>query len=138
MKHIILVVCLALMASTTKAIHVPDLVSKAFQQKFPTVKKVKWEKENDADFEAEFTLNGKQVSAVFAADGAWRETETELKASELPAHIVSAFNKLYPGNKIREAAVIQRLNSGTLYEIETKVNGEETDILFDASGNLIK
>ena len=43
-KLIILVLGILLSASTINATEVPDAIEKAFQQKFPTAKKVKWEK----------------------------------------------------------------------------------------------
>ena len=42
----------------------------------PAATDVKWGKESAKEYEAEFRLNGNNVSANFGSDGAWVETET--------------------------------------------------------------
>jgi hypothetical protein len=125
-------------ASTLKAIEVPDAIKKAFQQKFPTAKKVKWEKEGSNDYEASFLLNGKELSALYSPDGQLKETETEISISELPKAVVDALNKKYPNVKIDEAAKIERADNSIVYETEVKINKKKTDLLFDQNGNETK
>jgi len=123
--------------SFAKAVEVPDAVLKSFKAKFSEVKKTKWEKEKDGNYEAEFDLNGKEMSATFLPDGTWKETETEIDVSELPKAVAESLNKLYPGTKIREAAKILRSDNTQVYEAEIKINGKKTDVLFDEKGNKI-
>lgn len=137
MKNIIiLVISLLLSATTLKATEVPDVVEKAFAQKFPIAKKVKWHKEKDNNYEASFMLNDKETSAVYSPDGQLKETETEISASELPKAVSEAFAKKYPNAKIEETAKIERSGGAVIYEIEVK--GQKTDLLFDESGNETK
>src|SRR5216683_4680125 len=67
-----------------KKLVVPAAVQKAFEQKFPKATKVGWGKENEKEWEAEFTFNGSKLSANFTSDGVWVETEKEIAISELP------------------------------------------------------
>ena len=53
----------------TKAI--PEIVKTAFTKKFPSVKKVDWEKESDSEWEAVFKMNRIEYSANFTTDGKW-------------------------------------------------------------------
>jgi hypothetical protein len=135
---IILVLSILFSASTLKAIEVPDAIKKAFQQKFPTAKKVKWEKEGSNDYEASFLLNGKELSALYSPDGQLKETETEISISEIPKVVVDALNKKYPNVKIDEAAKIERADNSIVYETEVKINKKKTDLLFDQNGNETK
>lgn len=135
---IILVLGLLFSSSTLKAIEVPDVIEKAFQQKFPSAKKVKWEKEKSNDYEVSFILNNNEVSALYSPDGQLKETETEISISELPKAVVDALNKKHPNVKIDEAAKIERSDNSVVYETEVKINKKKTDLLFDENGNETK
>ena len=71
-----------------------------------------------------------EMSAVFAADGKWLETEQEIKKSELPAPVLAKLT----GKKVKEASKITRADGSVVYEAEVKRN----DLLFDAAGNTVK
>ncbi|HQH42100.1 MAG TPA: hypothetical protein PK825_10175, partial [Bacteroidales bacterium] len=45
--------------------NVPEAVKTAFAKQFPNATKVKWSKENDKEWEAEFKTDGKAYSANF-------------------------------------------------------------------------
>jgi hypothetical protein len=134
-KIIVLVLSTLLSASTIKAIKVPEAIEKAFEQKFPTAKKVKWEKEKTNEYEASFLLNGKEVSALYSQVGQLKETETEISISELPKAVIDALNKKHPNVKIEEAAKIERSDNSVIYETEVKINKKHKDLLFDQNGN---
>ncbi len=120
-----------LSAQKVKTADVPQAVRTAFAQKFPGATVEKWTKEDTA-FEAEFDgANDQEMSANFAADGAWLETETEIAFAELPASVRTAVQ----GQKVKEAARIERAGGTTVYEVEVKGKG---DLLFDAQGNPVK
>ena len=59
-------------------------VRSAFEEKFPQAKDVQWEQTKTAKQEAEFTLNGEEMSATFSQDGTWLETESEIEESDFP------------------------------------------------------
>ena len=65
----------------TKAI--PEIVKTAFTKKFPSVKKVDWEKESDSEWEAVFKMNRIEYSANFTTDGKWLETEHEISKNRI-------------------------------------------------------
>ena len=56
----------------------PQAVLNAFQKLYPDVKDVEWEKEAD-NFEAEFYIDGDEISVEFNAKGKVLETEIEGK-----------------------------------------------------------
>jgi len=67
---------------------IPHVVKDAFAKKFPTAKKVDWEKENEKEWEAEFKFNKVEYSANFLEDGTWKETEHEIDEKEVPQNII--------------------------------------------------
>ncbi|MGC8750510.1 PepSY-like domain-containing protein [Hydrotalea sp.] len=119
-------------AQKLKADQVPAAVKAAFAKHFPNVT-AKWEKE-DTHYEAGFHQNGKEMSALFDANGNLTETEVAIKVSELPAAVHQYIQKNYPGAKVKEASIITLADGTKHYEAE--VNGQ--DLIFDANGNFIK
>lgn len=139
MKKLIIVAIVAMFSTSALfATEVPEVVKKAFQQKFPTAKKVKWEKEKNNDFEASFILNDKEISALYSMDGQLKETETEIAVSELPKSVIDALAKKDANAKIEEAEKIERSDNTIIYETEVKINKKKTELLFDSNGNEIK
>ena len=124
-------------ATTTLAFSISDntpaAVKAAIAKLYPTVKNVKYGKE-DGDFEAEFKYNGKAMSVVLSAAGIVKETETTITIAQLPAAVREYVAKQMPGKKIKEAAEIVDANGVKKYEAE--VGGK--DYLFDTTGKLLK
>lgn len=128
----ILVIAGTITAQKLKETEVPAAVKASFAKHFPGIS-AKWEKE-DTHFEAGFHQNGKEMSALFDANGNLTETEMAIKVSELPATVRQYIQKNFPGAKIREASIITLANGTKHYEAE--VNGK--DLIFDAKGNFIQ
>ena len=120
-------------AQTVKQKDVPAAVLQSFQQKYPTVKKVKWDKE-EGDYEASFDLNKADVSVLMDKAGSVKETETEIELNQLPAGVLEYMQKNYPGAKVKEAAKITDAAGIIIYEVEVK----GMDFLFDKNGKFIK
>lgn len=112
---------------------VPSAVQSAFSKAFTGIADAKWEKEK-GNYEANFKQNGQKMSALFDANGAWLETETDIAINTLPATVVDYVNKNYKGEKIKEAAKLKMANGDNNYEAEVK----GTDLIFDANGKFIK
>lgn len=104
-----------------------------FEKKFPGATSAKWEKENE-DFEVNFKQAGKEMSAVFAGNGTWKETEQEIPMAKLPSAATSYIAKHYAGKKVKEAAKIKKADGSINYEAEIN----KADVLFDGSGNFLK
>jgi Putative beta-lactamase-inhibitor-like, PepSY-like len=117
---------------------VPQAVKTAFAQKFSNAKVGKWAKEKDGSFEAEFDIKGKDQSANFSATGEWLETETEIKKSEIPQAVLTAFYAKFGQIKIKEACKIEFPSKPLQYELEYKKGLKTLEAIFDAKGNLLK
>lgn len=112
--------------------NVPAAVKTAFERSFPNTTVKKWDKE-DEDFEANFSKDGKTMSATFDATGILKETETDINVSELPAPVADYIKANYKDAVIKEAALIEK-GQEKMYEAEI----EGKDLLFDATGNFLK
>jgi len=117
--------------------NVPEKVKTAFSAKFENAKKVKWDKENDSEWEAEFKMDGKKYSANFDLDGNWMETEYEIEKSEIPVAVQATLNLDFLGYKIEEAEVSET-TEGKFYEFEIEKGKTEKEITIDESGKVVK
>jgi hypothetical protein len=116
-----------------KSVAAPAPAKAAFAKAFPGSSKVKWGKEK-ADYEVNFVQGGKEMSAVYDAKGTLKETEVDIKLSELPAAAAEYIKQHYKGAKINEAAKITKANGEVNYEAEVN----KKDVIFDASGKFLK
>ncbi len=111
----------------------PSAVKTAFNEKFPNATSVKWEKENETEWEAEFKLNDVEYSANFSNDGIWKETEHEVVIGELPDVIKNVLENQYDGYTIKGAEIIETPTlSG--FEVEIKKGKETLEIMINADG----
>lgn len=115
----------------------PTAIQEAFKSKFPTAKYVKWEKENETEWEAEFKLDGIAYSANFDGDGTWKETEHSVKTSDLPLAIKSTLIKDFQAYKIEEIEMVEK-PSFKGYDIEIEKGEEHLELVFDMNGKLIE
>ena len=116
----------------TKGGEIPVAVKNAFKKKYPQVKKVKFDDENGT-YEAEFKLNGKDMSVTYTANGTKMETETSMSVNELPKSVTSYVAAKKYG-KIKEAARIVKADGSVVYEAEVKSG----DLLFNENGTFQK
>ena len=115
----------------------PQKVRKAFAKKFPNIKKVKWEKESDTEWEGEFKMKGIEYSANYLQDGTWQETEHEIKKKSIPASIKTTLETEFSGYEIEEAE-ISETKDGSVYEFELEKGEEELEVVIDNNGKVIK
>jgi hypothetical protein len=131
-------ILLLIISLTVMAVNPPQNVIKAFQTQFPDAQNIKWEKENAHAYEAEFTANSTKMSVSYDETGKWLETETAIKAEQLPATVVAAFQKQYPDKKISGADKIINNKGETTYEIEYKNGMLMKEVVYTAEGVLAK
>ena len=141
MKQVLLMPSFIFAIATTccsQKINVPPAVIKAFNNKYPGALNVKWGKESAKEYEAEFKLNGNNVSANFGTDGSWVETETAIKVTELPEAVVAAIKKNYPGAVITMAERLEEPGNKLLYETVIKMKGKKKTLEMKPDGSLAK
>tara|TARA_Y100000780_G_C13696045_1_gene422779 strand:+ start:76064 stop:76537 length:474 start_codon:yes stop_codon:yes gene_type:complete len=115
----------------------PQKVRKAFAKKFPNIKKVKWEKESDTEWEGEFKMKGIEYSANYLQDGTWQETEHEIKKKSIPANIKTTLQTEFSDYEIEEAE-ISETKDGSVYEFELEMGEEELEVVIDTNGRVLK
>ena len=118
-------------------------VEKAFQKDFPKVKP-SWRKEyngedkDELDFEADFTVNKTNMTAVYTVLGIFRVMEVEIKTADIPAKISSYLAKNYPKNNIKKAAKVMTNSNKITYEIGITINDKWVDVVFNKECDFLK
>lgn len=138
MKKILMIMALAFMGTSLFAGTPPKAVKDAFAKKFPTATKVTWGKEDVKEWEAEFTYEGSKISANFAQDGSWLETETQIKVAALPTKVAEAIAKQFPGWKIVEADKTETSKNGLIYEADVKKGANKKGVAYKEDGTPVK
>lgn len=117
--------------------NVPEKVKTAFAEKFPGAKDVIWDKEDDAEWEAEFSLNDKEYSANFSVDGTWKETEYEISESELPAAVKERLKNDFADCDIEEIEISETAD-GKTYEFALEKDETDIEVAILPNGEVVK
>jgi hypothetical protein len=115
----------------------PENVKKEFSQKFADARSVKWDSEESNEWEAEFKINGKEMSACFDNAGKWLETEGEVSAKDLPSAVTSTLKNEFPGFKIGESSTIENPEMKG-FEIALKNKETELSVIIGTDGTVLK
>jgi Putative beta-lactamase-inhibitor-like, PepSY-like len=116
----------------------PIAVLTAFNQKFPNASKVKWDKENAHEYEANFAWNNSKYSANYTETGEWLETESHTTFSALPEMVKKAFTENHKNAKVKAVAKIEMAKGITKYEIEVKKGLKTIEYFYSETGTEMK
>ena len=117
---------------------VPEKVKTAFVQKFPDAQKIKWDMEEENEWEAEFEMNGKEYSANFDTNGNWKETESEIEVKDLPVAVMNMLNTDFDGYQMEDEAAQVEQPGKNGYEVVVKKGAETIELFVDETGKIIK
>jgi ribosome-associated toxin RatA of RatAB toxin-antitoxin module len=117
--------------------NVSENVKSAFSQKFPAAKKVKWDKESETEWEAEFKINGEEYSANFTSNGTWKETEHEIEESAIPAAVKQTLDSEFAGYDIEEAEISETVQ-GKVYEFALEKDEIDLEVAISPDGKVVK
>lgn len=141
MKNLFLMLAVVAMfslnACAQKNKDVPEKVKTSFNQKFPDATRIKWDKENAKEWEAEFKMNGKEYSANFSTDGTWKETEYKIEKSEIPADVKNTLDTEFKGYKIEETEV-SKTPENKVFEIHLKKGETKMEVAISPDGKVVK
>ncbi len=137
MKRVIfLFVVLVMCILNALAGDTPASVESAFANKFPKAEGIKWTKLNTGNYKAAFKVNGFTMSAIFALEGKWKETETSIPVKELPKGVTGYLSENYPKTKVTEAAKIERPDMDAVF---FKVgNGKDFSLILTVEGKVVR
>jgi hypothetical protein len=115
----------------------PEKIINAFNQKFAGATSVEWGSESANEWEAEFTLDGKKMSACFDSSAVWTVTETEISEKELPAAVLNTLKAEFAGYS---KSLIEIYEDPEIkgFELGLKKGETSVEVIFDNAGKVIK
>jgi hypothetical protein len=142
MKNIILITMVLVTLLFQKCVqtnngNVPDKIISAFNQRFPDVNQVKWEMENDTEWESEFNMDGKEYAASFNLSGEWMETEIKIKEGDLTEMIMQTIESEFPGYEIEEVSMLETPSMKNVYELELEKEETSQEVVITSDGKII-
>ena len=105
---------------------------------FPGATDVKWAKEGDKEFEAEFKIGETIKSSNFDPAGKWLVTETVVKSTDLPAVVQATITNEFPGFKIEEAETLETAEAGMIYEVALEKDELNYEVQISVEGKVLK
>lgn len=120
-----------------KSEEIPSALHNAFADKFPQAKKINWEAEENGEYEVSFKMNGKKFAASFSQNAEWLETETTIKARELPTAVSEAIATGFAGYKIEELEKVETSKGGFVYEAELEKDEQTIEVVFSSDGQVL-
>lgn len=141
MKNLVLLFLFFLIASNVQSQlrKVPAHVAEALQKRYPHAEKVKWQ-DKIHSFEAEFYLNGHEISSSFNKHGDWLSTERKIDFEQLPVVVQEGFHKSkYCQWKKTAIIEINQNRENLRYKFYVRKNDvQKKHLYFDTNGKLIK
>ena len=138
-KSILLIISIVLFGVFAYSqIKVPEKVVAAFRAKFPAAGALEWGKESDTEFEAEFKMNGKEMSANFNAAGKWLETEAKLSKNDLPAPVLATLKTKFGSSEVKNIESLEKVGEAVVYEVQLEQDENGLEVILDAGGRIVK
>ena len=117
-----------------KEVVVPTVVKDAFTKQFSKASDAEWGLEKADEYEVGFTLDKKEMSAVFDAKGGLLETETPISENDLPKAVKDSLAKGFAGYTLKE---VEKNDAKGVISYEMKVK-KASELSYDAKGKLLK
>jgi hypothetical protein len=117
--------------------NLPENVHKEFAKKYPAAQSVKWDSESANEWESEFKMDGKKMSACFDNSGKWIESETAISEKELPVAVINTLNTEFQGYKKSPVEIFENPEMKG-FELTLKKGESSLEVVIDNSGKIIK
>ncbi len=115
-----------------------EVVTRAFEQKYPEATRVKWESKYDYKV-VEFYDGGVEKEAWFDKNGNWYMTESDISFQALPPAVIKAFQEgEYALWRVEDVDKLERVDMETVYVIEVEQGKQEFDLYYTEDGTLVK
>lgn len=117
---------------------VPQEIRDDFGLRFSEAESISWLKEGDDFFGARFKVKGKDVQAVYGADGQWVQTAEQIPYLAMPDPARDYCRGNYPDYSANDVKKVSTRRYGILYEIRISGERKQIGMTFDMHGKLLE
>jgi hypothetical protein len=115
----------------------PENIKREFAKKYASAQSVKWDSEEKNEWEVEFKMDGKKMSASFDNSAKWIESETGITEKELPTSVVSTLNKDFLDYKKGHIEIFENAEMKG-FELGLKKGEISIEVIIDNTGKILK
>lgn len=115
----------------------PKNVKKEFSLRFASAKSVKWSSEKPDEWEAEFKMNGKKMSACFDSSAVWTTTETVITENDIPEAVRNTLSTEFKEYKRRLMEIFESPEIKG-FEFGLRKGEISIEVMIDSAGKVIK
>jgi hypothetical protein len=138
MKKLILVLAIIGLAAGSYAQNllpsdVPQSVVKSFTKKNPKVEQVEWSKTGEF-YKATFADDNSGKSVYFDEAGKVKQSEMQVKVSQLPTPILKYVNDNHPADLVKHSSKITNAKGKSTYVVKVK----DSELVFDSNGKYME
>lgn len=119
------------------ASNIPEVIQKDFNQRFPVVTDLIWERVSSKGWTAEFVFNEQNTYAVYSFANVWMETKTQIPITQLPAPVNESLTSFYPDWKIMVGYKMENSKAEQFYKVAIQSEGKLVQILLKPDGTLV-
>jgi Putative beta-lactamase-inhibitor-like, PepSY-like len=137
MKKIIILFSAVISFTIVFASNVPEAIQKDFNQRFPVVTDLIWERVSSKGWTGEFIYNEQNTYVIYSFANAWLETKTQIPISQLPVSVSESLTSFYPDWKVMVAFKIDNAKAEQFYKVAIQSEAKMVQILLKPDGTLV-
>jgi Putative beta-lactamase-inhibitor-like, PepSY-like len=137
MKKIIILFSIVISFTILFASNVPEAIQKDFNQRFPVVTDLIWERVSSKGWTGEFVCNEQNTYVIYSFANAWLETKTQIPISQLPVPVSESLTSFYPDWKVMVTFKIDNSKAEQFYKVAIQSEAKLVQILLKPDGTLV-
>jgi uncharacterized membrane protein YkoI len=120
-----------------KEIITPEAVILSFQNRYQNAADIAWEMESENKWEAEFTLDSLEYTAVFDSKGTWLETEKQISYDEVTPAAKAVILREIPNFEVDKVEIREKTGDW-VYELQMVFKGVVREVVITPEGSIQK
>lgn len=121
------------------SIPVPQELTDALAKEHPNAQRIEWETKGTY-YVADFREDNFEKESWFTTDGVWQMTETDIRYTDLPAAVRTAYESTTYFNvwRVDDVDKLERRGMDVVFIIEIEKGNQEMDLYYSENGILVK
>ena len=114
---------------------IPNAVIENFAKDYPQVKRAAWHPKVDGDYEAIFSLQGREQTVKYTSTGKLVEREQDITQQEVPPMVLKTARLQLARAAFTEYSRLERPGKPPVFEVEAQIRGKAVDFFYTQDGH---